>query len=69
MSMLSPWIATTLLVSTTRFTDGVASTLPSTLRVPSSAGRTSWASGSLTLPIRNGDAVWITSSHPSIASA
>src|SRR5688500_12590705 len=41
ISMLSPWIATTLLVRTTRFTDGVALTLDSTLRVPSSAGRTS----------------------------
>ncbi len=69
MSMLSPWMATTLLVSTTRFTDSVALTLPSTLRVPSSAGLTSCFSGSRILPSRNGDAVWMTSSQPSIASA
>ena len=61
-------MATTLLVRTTRLTDGVASTLVSTFFVPSSAGSTRSAYASLTLPTRNGDAVWMTSSQPAIAS-
>jgi hypothetical protein len=68
MSAASPNMAAMELVSTTRLTDGVRPMPSSTLRVPSSAGSTRSRWGSSTLRTK-GEAVWMTTPHPAIASS
>lgn len=68
-SMLSPTTEATLLVSTTRRTDGLRLTDSSTLAVPSTAGRTSASFASVNPSSTNGEAVCITISQPAAAAS